>query len=920
MVAGSIDGLLDALGCSIRAIQEHWLAPPYKKLQGVNRLRSVHPLFDGFGNSGMTRDVGSKVRTGRPYGGTGFIFNKKHSTCIKPLVKYKHERVSVLKLCSDIILINGYMPYFNTRDLQNQKILYQDTVAYIDNVMTEHSGAKFILLLDMNCNIYDPSHPFSIFILDLMTKYSLLSAFDRMTNFDPITCYTRSDPETNSFTLIDGILISQTLAPLVNDVRISDFGDNVSDHRPVEIDLHIELEEISLSRPRLTPTVNWSKLSSQSIETYREKMTERLDMIPVPFYTILHGDNCCNNEAHKELIQNYFHDIESAVLHADSFLPRTVPTIQKPYWSSSISELKQKSIDCCRFWRANGSPKSGPIYTCKVQCSFKYKKAIRNAKRDFINGGNDELFNNLTAHDSNAFWKLWRGRCKESDSTVTRIDGETTEVGIARAFRRHFCNVYSNHDSPSHELLRSEFQTNFDAYYREHINDSISPFYLSWADMETVISKLKLGKSSSGRIKPEHIFHGCSKLTLHLHLLFNAMIQHGMVVDDFLKGTITPIVKDAQGDVCSSSNYRGITLGSLFSKLFEFAIDLKVSPFLDADCLQFGFKKRTSTSHALYSLRSTVDYFNKHGSDVFVAFLDCSKAFDRISHYGLFSKLMARNVPLCLLLVIICWHIGLTCKVKWGEAISEEFNVPIGTKQGGITSTKYFSLYVNDLIIILRKCGFGCHVIQLFIGCILFADDLALLAPSRGALQQMIDISLAFCNKNCLDFNVKKSKVMVFGKSFKDVTLAPLSINGETVDFVQEWRYLGVTLTSGNRFGFTARPDLSSFFRATNAVLNTLKGAHEHVLLSLLYTNCVPILTYACAVKEYSSSDMSDCNVAMNNAFRKIFGFKHWQSIRYLRELFGFESLYVMFQKAQDKFLSSCKSHTNTIVNFLSSL
>ena len=329
MVAGSIDGLLDALGCSIRAIQEHWLAPPYKKLQGVNRLRSVHPLFDGFGNSGMTRDVGSKVRTGRPYGGTGFIFNKKHSTCIKPLVKYKHERVSVLKLCSDIILINGYMPYFNTRDLQNQKILYQDTVAYIDNVMTEHSGAKFILLLDMNCNIYDPSHPFSIFILDLMTKYSLLSAFDRMTNFDPNTFYTRSDPKTNSFTLIDGILISESLAPLVSDVRISDFGDNVSDHRPVEIDLHFVLEEISLSKCKLNPTVNWSKVSAQSIDTYSEKMTERLDLIPVPFYTILHGNKCGNNEAHKEPIKSYFRDIETAVLHADLFLPRTVPTIQK---------------------------------------------------------------------------------------------------------------------------------------------------------------------------------------------------------------------------------------------------------------------------------------------------------------------------------------------------------------------------------------------------------------------------------------------------------------------------------------------------------------------------------------------------------------------------------------------------------------
>ena len=154
------------------------------------------------------------------------------------------------------------------------------------------------------------------------------------------------------------------------------------------------------------------------------------------------------------------------------------------------------------------------------------------------------------------------------------------------------------------------------------------------------MGKLKPGKSSSGPVKPEHIFHGSDKLVLHLHLLFNAMIQHGIVVDDFLKGTITPIVKDSEGDVSDCTNYRGITLGGLFSKLFEFGIDLKVSPYLKSDSLQFGFKKRTSTSHALFTLKSTIDYFNSHGSDVFVVFLDCTKAFDRISHYGLFNKLM----------------------------------------------------------------------------------------------------------------------------------------------------------------------------------------------------------------------------------------------------------------------------------------
>ena len=138
--------------------------------------------------------------------------------------------------------------------------------------------------------------------------------------------------------------------------------------------------------------------------------------------------------------------------------------------------------------------------------------------------------------------------------------------------------------------------------------------------------------------------------------------------------------------------------------------------------------------------------------------------------------------------------------------------------------------------------------------------------------------------------------------------------------YVDEWKYLGVTIKNGKRLGFSARPNLTSFFRATNCIISTLKGAHEHVLMSLLYTNCVPILTYACNVKEYSHSDMSDCNVAMNSAFRRIFGFKQWQSIRYLREFFGFSSLYEIFKKAQDKFSNLCKSHFNPIIKFIAQL
>ena len=96
--------------------------------------------------------------------------------------------------------------------------------------------------------------------------------------------------------------------------------------------------------------------------------------------------------------------------------------------------------------------------------------------------------------------------------------------------------------------------------------------------------------------------------------------------------------------------------------------------------------------------------------------------------------------------------------------------------------------------------------------------------------------------------------------------------------------------------------------------MNVLSGAHEHTLLLLLYTNCVPILTYACAVKQYSAADMSDCNAIINNAFRKVFGFNEWQSVHVLREVFGFKSISEIFKTAENRFLSSCRVHVNPII------
>ena len=108
---------------------------------------------------------------------------------------------------------------------------------------------------------------------------------------------------------------------------------------------------------------------------------------------------------------------------------------------------------------------------------------------------------------------------------------------------------------------------------------------------------------------------------------------------------------------------------------------------------------------------------------------------------------------------------------------------------------------------------------------------------------------------------------------------------------------------------------ITSFYRAKNSVLNVLTDALEDVLMSLLHSNCIPIFSYACAVKQYSASDMTNCNTAVTS-IRIIFGFQHRQSVRTLREMSGYLSIYNIFANARSKFLSQAQMHRNQIVRF----
>ena len=70
-------------------------------------------------------------------------------------------------------------------------------------------------------------------------------------------------------------------------------------------------------------------------------------------------------------------------------------------------------------------------------------------------------------------------------------------------------------------------------------------------------------------------------------------------------------------------------------------------------------------------------------SRIYGSFFDASKAFDRLVHSDLFLKLIEKNVPKMFLEIIMTWHDGLFCRVKWDGVYSDWFHISAGVRQGG---------------------------------------------------------------------------------------------------------------------------------------------------------------------------------------------------------------------------------------------
>jgi len=252
--------------------------------------------------------------------------------------------------------------------------------------------------------------------------------------------------------------------------------------------------------------------------------------------------------------------------------------------------------------------------------------------------------------------------------------------------------------------------------------------------------------------------------------------------------------------------------------------------------------------------------------------LDISKAFDKVSHYALYTKLLERNIPNILVDVLISWYSKCYACVKWDGAMSSFFKIPAGVRQGGVLSPILFSIYMEILLKDLRKSRKGCIMKGQYLGCIMYADDILLLSQSVSTMQDMLNI----CAKNATDldlsFNVNKSAIMRIGPRFK-VPIADLQLQQQTLTKVSEIKYLGVYIASDRLFKCSVQNSKLKFYKCFNTIFHRCKSSEsELICIKLLKSYCLPLILYASEAVHPSKTDIAVFNRLIKNAVGKIFG------------------------------------------------
>lgn len=379
--------------------------------------------------------------------------------------------------------------------------------------------------------------------------------------------------------------------------------------------------------------------------------------------------------------------------------------------------------------------------------------------------------------------KFWRtiSPCVDDHKICLFDDNDTPlpDEQCASAFNSFFTSIFTREDHSNVPIV-----TDLDYPFMETID--ITP-----EGIASLINNLKVSTSSGvDNINTKilkNTVHVSSQILFHI---FTQSLASGQLPIDWKIAKVIPVFKN--GNKTSRENYRPISLTCICCKLLEHIIASHIFRHLEKNKYfynhQHGFRKGLSCNTQLLEFSSELQFNLNNNQQTDCIFLDFSKAFDRVAHCRLISKLSALRIDsltLSWLRNFLSLRLQFTIVNDTSSTITD---VTSGVPQGSVLGPLLFLIYINDLPDNISSCVR------------LFADDCVIYrvintAQDHIILQKDLDQINSWCTTWQMILNTTKCKTISFSRkhAHSDFTYY---INNEAISRAAAYKYLGIIFTS----------------------------------------------------------------------------------------------------------------------------
>ena len=292
-------------------------------------------------------------------------------------------------------------------------------------------------------------------------------------------------------------------------------------------------------------------------------------------------------------------------------------------------------------------------------------------------------------------------------------------------------------------------------------------------EVEAAIDCLKNNKSAGcDCIQAEFVKYCKTLISEDLTAVFDYIIESRDFPEVSAEGLRSGIYKAGPRKLVG--NYRGITVLSIFAKLFAILVYNRLTYLNEAfdkvDEFNGGFLRGSRTADNMFILNGLIQRQLAIGKPLYVCFADFSKAFDLVNRYILFYKLIKSGWSGRVIDTVRNFYSKTYFQVKHKGLVSPPISNYIGVNQAGNASGLMFRKYLADLSESLSN-AMGVGIGDVVIAHLLWADDLILFSDSGKGLQTQLDGLFKFCSDNMMLVNEMKTNVMGYGSTSRNITV-----------------------------------------------------------------------------------------------------------------------------------------------------